>query len=87
MLNKYITFLYRSLKKGNVVYIISFIKVKASIELSIAAHFFIIIRQGKIHLKAFLEIIESVVSSPFVKAEADSVEYVVPCLKRYVRLH
>jgi hypothetical protein len=26
-------------------------------------------------LKAFLEIIESVVSSPFVKAEADSVEY------------
>ena len=32
-------------------------------------------RQGKINLKAFLEIIESVVSSPFVKAEADSVEY------------
>jgi hypothetical protein len=38
-------------------------------------------------LKAFLEIIESVVSSPFVKAEADSVEYVVLCLKRCVRLH
>jgi hypothetical protein len=34
---------YRSLKKGNVVYIIFFIKVKASIELSIAAHFFIVI--------------------------------------------
>jgi hypothetical protein len=32
-------------------------------------------------------VIESVVSSPFVKAEADSVEYVVLCLKRYVRLH
>ena len=31
------------LKKGNVVYIIFFIKVKASIELSIAAHFFIVI--------------------------------------------
>jgi hypothetical protein len=44
-------------------------------------------RQGKINLKAFLEIIESVVSSPFVKAEADSVEYVVLCLKRNVRLH
>jgi hypothetical protein len=43
--------------------------------------------EGQIHLKAFLEIIESVVSSPFVKTEADSVEYVVPCLKRYVRLH
>jgi hypothetical protein len=37
-------------------------------------------------LKAFLEIIESVVSSPFVKAEADSAEYFVLCLKRYVRL-
>jgi hypothetical protein len=35
--------LIECLKKGNVVYIISFIKVKASIELSIAAHFFIII--------------------------------------------
>jgi hypothetical protein len=30
-------------------------------------------------LKAFLEIIESVVSSPFVKAEADSVEYLLIC--------
>jgi hypothetical protein len=40
MLNKYITFCYRSLIKGNVVYIIFFIKVKASNELSIAAHFF-----------------------------------------------
>ena len=40
MLNKKITFLYRSLKKGNVVYIIFFLKVKASIELSTAAHFF-----------------------------------------------
>jgi hypothetical protein len=37
------TFFYRSLIKGNVVYIIFFIKVKASIELSIAAHFFIVI--------------------------------------------
>jgi hypothetical protein len=37
--------------------------------------------------ESILEIIESVVSSPFVKAEADSVEYVVLCLKRYVRLH
>jgi hypothetical protein len=42
-------------------------------------------RQGKINLKAFLEIIESVVSSPFVKAEADSVEYFVLCLKRSVQ--
>jgi hypothetical protein len=38
-------------------------------------------------LESILEIIESVVSSPFVKAEADSVEYVVLCLKRSVRLH
>jgi copper oxidase (laccase) domain-containing protein len=30
-------------------------------------------------LKAFLEIIESVVSSPFVKVEANSVEYFVVC--------
>jgi hypothetical protein len=37
--------------------------------------------------ESILEIIESVVSSPFVKAEADSVEYFVLCLKRYVRLH
>jgi hypothetical protein len=44
-------------------------------------------RQGKINLKAFLEIIESVVSSPFVKAEAHSVDYFVLCLKRSVRLH
>jgi hypothetical protein len=43
-------------------------------------------RQGKINLKALLEIIESVVFSPFVKAEADLVEYFVLCLKRYVRL-
>ena len=37
--------------------------------------------------ESILEIIESVVSSPFVKAEADSVEYFVLCLKRSVRLH
>jgi hypothetical protein len=37
--------------------------------------------------ESIFEIIESVVSSPFVKAEADSVEYFVLCLKRYVRLH
>ena len=42
-------------------------------------------RQDK--FESILEIIESVVSSPFVKAEADSVEYFVLCLKRYVRLH
>jgi hypothetical protein len=42
-------------------------------------------RQDK--FESILEIIESVVSSPFVKAEADSVECVVLCLKRYVRLH
>jgi hypothetical protein len=42
-------------------------------------------RQDK--LESILEIIESVVSSSVVKAEADSVEYVVLCLKRYVRLH
>jgi hypothetical protein len=36
-------FFYRSLKKGNVVYIIFFIKVKASNELSIAAYVFIVI--------------------------------------------
>jgi hypothetical protein len=39
------------------------------------------------YFESILEIIESVVSSPFVKAEADSVEYFVLCLKRYVRLH
>jgi hypothetical protein len=37
--------------------------------------------------ESILEIIESVVSSPFVKTEADSVEYCVLCLKRYVRLY
>jgi hypothetical protein len=42
-------------------------------------------RQDK--FESILEIIESVVSSPFVKAEADSVEYFVLCLKWYVRLH
>jgi hypothetical protein len=42
-------------------------------------------RQDK--FESILEIIESVVSSPFVKAEADSVDYVVLCLKRSVRLH
>jgi hypothetical protein len=42
-------------------------------------------RQDK--FKSILEIIESVVSSPFVKAEADSVEYFVLCLKRFVHLH
>jgi hypothetical protein len=70
------------------VYIIFFIKVKASNELSIADHFFIKAyliffitlersktRQDK--FESILEIIESVVSSPFVKAEADSVEYFV----------
>jgi hypothetical protein len=42
-------------------------------------------RQDK--FESILEIIESVVSSPFVKAEADSVEYFVLCLKRSVRRH
>ena len=42
-------------------------------------------RQDK--FECILELIESVVSSPFVKAEADLVEYVVLCLKRSVRLH
>ena len=37
--------------------------------------------------ESILEIIESGVSSPFVKAEADSVEYYVLCLKQAVRLH
>jgi hypothetical protein len=36
---------------------------------------------------SILEIIEYVVSSLFVKAEADSVEYIVLYLKRSVRLH
>ena len=40
---------HRSLKKGNVVYIIFFIKVKDSNELSIAAHFF------HCHLTGFLK--------------------------------
>jgi hypothetical protein len=42
-------FFYRNLKKGNVVYIIFFIKVKDSNELSIAAHFF------HCHLTGFLK--------------------------------
>jgi hypothetical protein len=42
-------------------------------------------RQDK--FESILELIESVVSSPFVKAEADLVEYFVLCLKRSVRLH
>jgi hypothetical protein len=37
--------------------------------------------------ESILEIIESVVSSLFVKAEADSAEYFVLCLKRSVHLH
>jgi hypothetical protein len=52
--------------------------------------FFITLERSKTRQDTFesiLEIIESVVSSPFVKAEADSVEYFVLCLKRYVRLH
>ena len=54
-------------------------------------HFFFITlersntRQDK--FESILEVIEYVVSSPFVKAEADLVEYFVLCLKRYVRLH
>jgi hypothetical protein len=75
------------------VYIIFFIKDKASIELSTAKAyliFFITLERSKTRQDKFesiLEIIESIVSSPFVKAEADSVEYFVLCLKRYVRLH
>ena len=42
-------------------------------------------RQDK--FESILEIIKSVVSSPLVKAEADSVEYFVLCLKRSLRLH
>jgi hypothetical protein len=42
-------------------------------------------RQDK--FESILEIIESDVFSLFVKAEADSVEYCVLCLKRSVRLH
>ena len=52
--------------------------------------FFITLERSKTRQDKFesiLEIIESVVSSPFVKAEADLVEYVVLHLKRYVRLH
>ena len=52
--------------------------------------FFITLERSKTRqdkYESILEIIESVVSSPFVKAEADSVEYFVLCLKRYVRLH
>jgi hypothetical protein len=51
--------------------------------------FFITVERSKRRQDKFesiLEIIESVVSSLFVKAEADSIEYVVLCLKRYVRL-
>jgi hypothetical protein len=39
--------------------------------------------EDKDKFEIILEIIESVVSSPFVKAEADSVEYFVLCLKQY----
>jgi hypothetical protein len=47
-----------------------------------------ILRDFPCTLKAgIFSLIESIVSSPFVKAEADSVEYFVLCLKRYVRLH
>jgi hypothetical protein len=52
--------------------------------------FFITLERSETRQNKFesnLEIIESVVSSPFVKAEADSVEYVVLCLKRSVRFH
>jgi hypothetical protein len=52
--------------------------------------FFITLERSKTmqdKFESILEIIESVVSSPFVKVEADSVEYFVLCLKRYVRLH
>jgi hypothetical protein len=38
------------------------------------------------HFRSILEIIKSVISSPFVKAEADLVEYLVLFLKRYLRL-
>ena len=51
--------------------------------------FFIILERSKTmqdKFESILEIIESVVSSPFVKAEADSVEYFVLCLKRSVLL-
>jgi ribosomal protein S6 len=46
-------------------------------------YFFITLERSKTRQDKFesiLEIIESVVSSPFVKAEADSVEYFVLCL-------
>jgi hypothetical protein len=50
--------------------------------------FFITLERSKTRQDTFesiLEIIESVVSSPFVKAEADSVEYVVLiCLKMHL---
>ena len=52
--------------------------------------FFITLERSKTRQDKFesiLEIIESVVFSPFVKAEADLVEYFVLCFKRYVRLH
>jgi hypothetical protein len=41
-------------------------------------------RDGRQMLDAGVHL--SDVSSPFVKAEVDSVDYVVLCLKRYVRL-
>ena len=51
--------------------------------------FFITLERSETRQNKFeniLEIIESVVSSPFVKAEADS-EYFVLCLKRSMHLH
>jgi hypothetical protein len=64
MLNKKITFFYRSLKKGNVVYIIFFLKVKASIELSIAVPE--ILRDFLCTLKAGIFSLKKVFS-PFIK--------------------
>jgi hypothetical protein len=52
---------------------------------SVFYFFFITLERSKTRQDKFesiLEIIESVVSSPFVKAETDSVEYFVLCLKR-----
>ena len=67
-----------------------FKKTKSLLSLKSVFDFFITLEQSKTRQDKFesiLEIIESVVSSPFVKAEADLVEYFVLCLKRYVRLH
>ena len=53
-------------------------------------NFFITLKRSETRQDKFesiLEIIVTVVSSPFVKAEADSVEYFVLCLKRFVHLH